>query len=50
MIPNFAVDGTVEKHIRALAASGDVRWQEGGVKFVERQMRVEYVVCFCSVI
>jgi hypothetical protein len=41
MIPNFAVDNTVEKHIEALASSGNIEWQDGGIKMQERQQRKE---------
>lgn len=41
MIPNFAVDNTVEKHIGALVSSGNAEWQEGGTKMHERQLRKE---------
>ena len=41
MIPNFAVDSTVEKHVQALALNGDVDWKEGGQKLIEWQARKE---------
>jgi hypothetical protein len=41
MIPNFAVDSTVEKHIQALESDGGVEWQRGGKKITERNLRKE---------
>ncbi|TFY65267.1 hypothetical protein EVG20_g5651 [Dentipellis fragilis] len=39
MIPNFSMDNTIERHLQALAASGDKDWQEGGSKLVEWEHR-----------
>ncbi|KAL6304178.1 hypothetical protein BKA93DRAFT_784219 [Sparassis latifolia] len=41
MIPNFAMDNTVEKHVNALAASGNAEWRPGGSKHVEWMQRKE---------
>ncbi|KAG6869171.1 hypothetical protein C0993_012270 [Termitomyces sp. T159_Od127] len=35
MIPNFAMDNTVEKHVAALGKSGIIEWKVGGSKHVE---------------
>lgn len=45
MIPNIAMDNTVEKHINALAASGSADWQPSGVRHTEWSKRKESV-CF----
>ncbi|KAH9487104.1 hypothetical protein JR316_0001172 [Psilocybe cubensis] len=39
MIPNIAMDNTVEKHIKALASSGVREWEPGGQKFREWDAR-----------
>ncbi|ETW87549.1 hypothetical protein HETIRDRAFT_307066, partial [Heterobasidion irregulare TC 32-1] len=39
MIPNFAMDNTIDKHIQALVSSGDEGWREGGSKLAEWQRR-----------
>lgn len=44
MIPNFAMDSTVEKHIQALVASGASEWAEGGKKLLELEARKTYVL------
>ena len=44
MIPNFAMDSTVEKHIQALVASGASEWVEGGKKLLELESRRKYVL------
>lgn len=41
MIPNISLDNTIERHINALAASGDRDWLEGGEKMVEWNERRE---------
>ena len=41
MIPNFAMDNTIDKHIQALVSSGDDGWREGGSKLAEWQRRKE---------
>jgi len=41
MIPNFAMDNTVEKHVAALAANGSAEWSPGGQKFDEWKSRKE---------
>lgn len=41
IIPNIAVDNTVEKHIEILASNGGREWQSGGKSFVERTARKE---------
>ncbi len=43
MIPNFAMDSTVEKHIQAMVASGASEWAEGGKKLLELNSRKRYV-------
>jgi hypothetical protein len=35
MIPNIAMDNTVEKHIKALAISGSKEWEPDGRKYTE---------------
>jgi len=35
MIPNIAIDNTVEKHVRALAISGGTEWEPEGRKYLE---------------
>jgi hypothetical protein len=42
MIPNFAVDSAVEKHVQALRTSGVDGWESDGSKFAELQARKEY--------
>jgi hypothetical protein len=39
MIPNFAVDSAVEKHVEALRTSGVDGWESDGSKFTEWQAR-----------
>ena len=39
MIPNFAVDGAVERHVQALRTSGVEGWESEGTKFAEWQAR-----------
>ena len=41
MIPNFAVDNAVEKHVQALRTSGEDGWESDGSKFTEWQGRKE---------
>lgn len=41
MIPNFAVDSAVEKHVQALRTSGVDGWESDGSKFTEWQARKE---------
>jgi len=41
MIPNFAVDNAVEKHVAALCASGIEGWEHAGTKLKEWQARKE---------
>jgi len=41
IIPNIAVDNTVERHIEVLASNGGREWQSGGKSFVERTARKE---------
>jgi hypothetical protein len=41
MIPNFAVDNAVEKHVEALGTSGIEGWESAGTKFKEWQTRKE---------
>lgn len=41
MIPNFAMDNTVEKHISALGESGLEEWKPGGAKYREWHARKE---------
>jgi hypothetical protein len=41
MIPNFAVDNAVEKHVAALRAGGIEGWEHAGAKFKEWQARKE---------
>lgn len=41
MIPNFAVDNAVEKHVEALGSSGIEGWESAGTKFKEWQARKE---------
>jgi hypothetical protein len=41
MIPNFAVDSAVEKHVQALHTSGVDGWESDGSKFIELQARKE---------
>ena len=46
MIPNITVDNVVEKHIQALALSGDQGWEPGGLKAEEwhkRKQSVKYL-------
>ncbi|KAI0304685.1 hypothetical protein BC826DRAFT_977667 [Russula brevipes] len=39
MIPNFAVDSAVEKHVQALCINGIEGWETAGSKFTEWQTR-----------
>ena len=39
MIPNFAVDNAVEKHVQALRISGIEGWEKDGTKYAEWQGR-----------
>ncbi|KAI0067815.1 hypothetical protein BV25DRAFT_872343 [Artomyces pyxidatus] len=41
MIPNFAMDNTIEKHVRALGSNGDAEWIDGGSKYNEWLQRKE---------
>lgn len=41
MIPNFAVDSAVEKHVQALRTSCVDGWESDGSKFTEWQARKE---------
>ncbi|TFK41335.1 hypothetical protein BDQ12DRAFT_679286 [Crucibulum laeve] len=41
MIPNIAMDNTVEKHIQALGLSGNEEWRTGGSKLKEWTSRKE---------
>jgi hypothetical protein len=41
VIPNIAVDNTVEKHIEVLASNGGRDWQSGGKSLAERNTRKE---------
>ncbi|KAG6902319.1 hypothetical protein C0995_001698 [Termitomyces sp. Mi166 len=41
MIPNFAMDNTVEKHFAALGQSGIAEWKVGGSKHAEWLLRKE---------
>ncbi len=41
MIPNFAVDSAVEKHVQALCTSRVDGWESDGTKFAEWQARKE---------
>lgn len=41
MIPNIAMDNTVEKHVQALGISGNEHWMSGGTKYVEWNSRKE---------
>ena len=39
MIPNIAMDNTVERHVEALALNGDKEWEPGAPKFQEWEER-----------
>jgi hypothetical protein len=39
MIPNFAMDSAIEKHVQALGTSGVEGWESEGSKFIEWQAR-----------
>jgi hypothetical protein len=39
MIPNFAVDNAIEKHVQALRANETEGWENDGSKFTEWQAR-----------
>lgn len=41
IIPNFALDSTIEKHVQALAASGVEEWRDTGARYKEWQARKE---------
>lgn len=43
MIPNITIDNVVEKHIQALALSGDKYWEPGGLKAKEWHKRKQLV-------
>jgi hypothetical protein len=43
MIPNIAIDNTVEKHINALAISGATEWEPDGRRYMEWISRMKYV-------
>jgi hypothetical protein len=43
MIPVFAIDRMLEKHMQALRRSGYPEWGEGGTKLFEWMSRQEYV-------
>jgi hypothetical protein len=43
MIPNIVVDNIVEKHIQALALSGDQDWVPGGLKAEDWHKRKQSV-------
>ena len=43
MIPNIAIDNTVEKHVRALAISGATEWELEGRKYLELASRTKCV-------
>ncbi|KAI0050699.1 hypothetical protein FA95DRAFT_1486787, partial [Auriscalpium vulgare] len=48
MIPNYAMDSTVEKYVKSLALSGQEAWQEGGEKLDEWHQRKECAICHTS--
>ena len=39
MIPNFAIDNAVEKHVQALGMNGIEGWEDAGAKITEWQAR-----------
>jgi hypothetical protein len=39
MIPNFAVDNAVEKHVQALGMNGIEGWENAGARITEWQAR-----------
>ncbi|KZT06351.1 uncharacterized protein LAESUDRAFT_192104 [Laetiporus sulphureus 93-53] len=41
MIPNFALDNAIEKHVAAIAASGCTDWQPSGSKYIDWTTRKE---------
>jgi hypothetical protein len=41
MIPNFALDNTVNRHLQALATSGQEEWAQGGIKINEWNIKKE---------
>jgi len=41
MIPNFALDNTVARHLEALAASGEKEWQPNGTRIIDWNIRKE---------
>ncbi|KAF8887961.1 hypothetical protein CPB84DRAFT_1684359, partial [Gymnopilus junonius] len=43
MIPNIALDNTVEKHLKALALTGASEWEPHGQKFVDWDARKQWV-------
>ena len=47
MIPNITIDNVVEKHIQALALSGDQDWEPGGFKAEEWYKRKQLVKHLC---
>lgn len=49
MIPNFALDNTVNRHILALASSGQAEWQTGGTRIKEWDLKKEYIHLLCII-
>lgn len=45
MIPNFALDNTVRKHVETLRESGADGWDVNGARYLEWTERQEYVLC-----
>ena len=43
MIPNIAIDNTVEKHVKVLAISGATEWETEGRKYKEWTARKKWV-------
>ena len=43
MIPNIAIDNTVEKHVKALAISGATDWESEGRRYMEWSSRKKCV-------
>jgi len=46
MIPNIAMDNTVDKHVKALALFGATEWEVNGRKYRDWATRKEYVLDF----
>jgi hypothetical protein len=46
MIPNIALDNTVDKHVKALALFGATDWEVNGRKYRDWITRKEYVFNF----